>query len=59
MPWTIPTSKSRDMVRWVDDPVTGPIPIPIPGFPFKFSAQPQLPSLLCAELGQHNLEIPR
>lgn len=50
-----PYFKSRDMVRWVDDPVTGAIPIP--GFPFKFSAQPELPPLVCAELGQHNAEV--
>ena len=50
-----PYFKSRDMVRWVDDPVIGSIPIP--GFPFKFSAQPELPALMCAELGEHNEEV--
>ena len=50
-----PYFKSRDMVRWVDDPVTGPIPIP--GFPFKFSAQPQLPELRAAAIGEHNRQI--
>ena len=50
-----PYFKSRDMVRWVDDPVTGPIPIP--GFPFKFSAQPKLPELRAAAIGEHNRQI--
>ncbi|MGE0727536.1 MAG: CaiB/BaiF CoA transferase family protein [Acidimicrobiia bacterium] len=50
-----PYFKSRDMVRWVDDPRTGPIPIP--GFPFKFSDQPELPSLVTADLGEHNAEV--
>ncbi len=50
-----PYFASRDMVRWVDDPRTGPIPIP--GFPFKFSDQPELPTLSAAELGEHNAEV--
>ncbi|MEA3214852.1 MAG: hypothetical protein QOJ19_1008 [Acidimicrobiia bacterium] len=50
-----PYFKSRDMVRWVDDPRTGPIPIP--GFPFKFSDQPELPPLMAADLGEHNAEV--
>jgi CoA:oxalate CoA-transferase len=50
-----PYFKSRDMVRWVEDPRTGPIPIP--GFPFKFSDQPELPPLVAADLGEHNAEV--
>ena len=50
-----PYFASRDMVRWVDDPRTGTIPIP--GFPFKFSDQPELPTLLAADLGEHNAEV--
>jgi crotonobetainyl-CoA:carnitine CoA-transferase CaiB-like acyl-CoA transferase len=50
-----PYFKSRDMVRWVDDPRTGPIPIP--GFPFKVSEQPELPPLVAADLGEHNAEV--
>ncbi|MFN0090097.1 MAG: CaiB/BaiF CoA transferase family protein [Acidimicrobiales bacterium] len=50
-----PYFKSRDMVRWIDDPKTGPVPIP--GFPFKFGAQPELPDIVTAELGEHNEEI--
>jgi CoA:oxalate CoA-transferase len=46
---------ARDMVRWVDDPNVGTVPIP--GFPFKFGAQPELPPLVAATLGQHNLEV--
>lgn len=50
-----PYFKSRDMIRWVEDPLTGPIPIP--GFPFKFSAQRELPELVCSSLGEHNSQI--
>jgi formyl-CoA transferase len=50
-----PYFKSRDMVRWVDDPRTGPIPIP--GFPFKFSDQPELPALVASDLGEHNSDV--
>jgi crotonobetainyl-CoA:carnitine CoA-transferase CaiB-like acyl-CoA transferase len=43
------------MVRWVDDRQLGKVPIP--GFPFKFGAQPELPALEAALLGEHNEEI--
>jgi crotonobetainyl-CoA:carnitine CoA-transferase CaiB-like acyl-CoA transferase len=43
------------MVRWVDDRQLGKVPIP--GFPFKFGAQPELPPLEAALLGEHNQEI--
>jgi crotonobetainyl-CoA:carnitine CoA-transferase CaiB-like acyl-CoA transferase len=46
---------ARDMVRWVDDRQLGKVPIP--GFPFKFGAQPELPALEAALLGEHNEEI--
>lgn len=49
--------KSRDMVRWVDDPVLGQVPIP--GYPFKFGDRPDLPDLVAPLLGQHNAEILR
>ena len=52
-----PYFKSRDMVRWVDDPCTGPIPIP--GFPFKFSAQRELPPLMAPGLGEHTRPVLR
>lgn len=45
----------RDMVRWVDDPLIGKVPIP--GYPFKFGDQPELPDLIAPVLGQHNSEI--
>ncbi|MFT7599461.1 MAG: CoA:oxalate CoA-transferase, partial [Acidimicrobiales bacterium] len=47
--------ESRDMVRWVDDPLLGQVPIP--GYPFKFGDQPELPTLTAPLLGQHNAEI--
>ncbi len=50
-----PYFKSRDMVRWVEDPVLGSIPIP--GFPFKFGAQSQLPDIRAPFLGEHNAEV--
>jgi CoA:oxalate CoA-transferase len=46
---------ARDMVRWVDDPQVGQVPIP--GFPFKFGAQPELPDIRAARLGEHNEEV--
>ena len=48
---------ARDMVRWVDDALLGPVPIP--GYPFKFGDQPKLPDLQAPLLGQHNAEILR
>lgn len=50
-----PHFTARDMVRWVEDPNVGTVPIP--GFPFKFGAQPELPPLQAATLGQHNAEV--
>jgi crotonobetainyl-CoA:carnitine CoA-transferase CaiB-like acyl-CoA transferase len=50
-----PHFKAREMVRWVDDPQLGPVPIP--GFPWKFGDQPELPPIVAATLGQHNEEI--
>lgn len=42
----------RGMVRTVRDPILGEIQIP--GFPFKFSAQTELPDIEAPLLGQHN-----
>ncbi len=50
-----PHFKARDMVRWVEDPILGEIPIP--GFPFKFSSQPELPAIRAPLLGEQNAEI--
>ncbi|NNL86400.1 MAG: CoA transferase [Myxococcales bacterium] len=50
-----PHYKARDMVRWVKDPILGEIPIP--GFPWKFSAQPDLPDIQAPLLGEHNAQV--
>jgi CoA:oxalate CoA-transferase len=50
-----PHFEAREMVRWVDDPQLGSVPIP--GFPWKFGDQPELPPIVAATLGQHNEEI--
>jgi len=50
-----PYFREREMVRVVPDPVLGTVTIP--GFPFKFSDRPDLPSLEAASLGQHNAEV--
>jgi len=46
---------AREMVRRVPDPVVGDVLIP--GYPFKFSAQPDLPDLIAPLLGEHNAEV--
>jgi len=46
---------AREMVRWVEDPIHGSVPIP--GFPWKFSTSTQLPDLVAPLLGEHNAEI--
>ena len=45
----------RGMVRTVTDPILGELQIP--GFPFKFSAQPELPVFEAPLLGQHNAAV--
>jgi crotonobetainyl-CoA:carnitine CoA-transferase CaiB-like acyl-CoA transferase len=50
-----PHFKARDMVRWVDDPIIGSVPIP--GFPWKFSIQGELPELAAPLLGEHNRQV--
>ncbi|MEC8827176.1 MAG: CoA transferase [Actinomycetota bacterium] len=50
-----PHFNAREMVRWVDDPIHGSLPIP--GFPWKFSAQKELPELTAPLLGEHNVEV--
>jgi len=50
-----PHFEARDMVRMVPDPVMGEVMIP--GYPFKFSAQPTLPDLRAPLLGQHNRSV--
>lgn len=47
-----PHFEAREMVRRVEDPIAGEVLIP--GFPWKFSAQPALADLEAPVLGQHN-----
>ena len=46
---------ARKMVRRVPDPIVGDVLIP--GYPFNFSAQPDLPDLLAPLLGEHNAAV--
>lgn len=50
-----PHFEAREMVRRVPDPVLGDLVVA--GYPFKFSAQPELPELHAPVLGQHNREV--
>ena len=50
-----PYFKSRDMVKHIVDPVLGPLTIP--GFPLKFSDQPEILDLQAPTLGEHNEKI--
>jgi CoA:oxalate CoA-transferase len=50
-----PHFESRHMIRWIDDPVLGQIPAP--GFPFKFSAQPEQVEWRAPLLGEHNRKV--
>jgi crotonobetainyl-CoA:carnitine CoA-transferase CaiB-like acyl-CoA transferase len=50
-----PYFKARDMVRTVPDPILGELTIP--GFPFKYSAFPELPDIQAPLLGEHNAEV--
>ncbi len=48
---------ARDMVRIVPDPVLGEVTIA--GYPFKMSAQPDLPDITAPLLGEHNEAVLR
>lgn len=50
-----PYFRDRGMVRMIEDPVLGPLAIP--GFPLRFSAQPERPDLVAPLLGQHNAAV--
>ncbi|MGD9601258.1 MAG: CaiB/BaiF CoA transferase family protein [Gammaproteobacteria bacterium] len=50
-----PYFRARGTLRTVPDPVLGEIDIP--GFPFRFSAQPTLPDIQAPLLGEHNAAI--
>jgi CoA:oxalate CoA-transferase len=52
-----PHFEARDMVRTVPDPILGEVTIA--GFPFKMSAQPELPDITAPLLGEHNEEVLR
>jgi crotonobetainyl-CoA:carnitine CoA-transferase CaiB-like acyl-CoA transferase len=47
----------RRMIRTVGDPILGEVTIP--GFPFKFSAFPELPEIQAPLLGEHGGEVLR
>jgi CoA:oxalate CoA-transferase len=50
-----PYFTARNMVRTVPDPLLGEVTIP--GFPFKYSAFPDLPDIQAPLLGEHNAEV--
>lgn len=50
-----PYFKERGMVRQIKDPIMGELVIP--GFPLRFSDQPERLDLVAPTLGQHNVEI--
>ncbi len=52
---THPYFRERGMVREITDPVMGDLVIP--GFPLRFSAQPERLDLVAPTLGQHNAEV--
>ena len=52
---THPYFRDRGTLRDIEDPVLGKFSIP--GFPLKFSAQPELPDLVAPLLGQHNAAV--
>jgi CoA:oxalate CoA-transferase len=52
---THPYFAARDMIRRVPDRLLGDVTIP--GFPLKFSAFPELPTLTAPLLGEHNAVI--
>lgn len=50
-----PYFKERGMVREITDPVMGDLAVP--GFPLRFSAQPERLDLVAPTLGQHNADV--
>ena len=50
-----PYFKARGTVRTINDPLLGEFCIP--GFPLRFSVQPELPDLVAPLLGQHNAAV--
>ncbi|MEX2481474.1 MAG: CoA transferase [Gammaproteobacteria bacterium] len=52
---THPYYQARGMVREIVDPVMGSLAVP--GFPLRFSVQPERLDLVAPTLGQHNAEV--
>jgi crotonobetainyl-CoA:carnitine CoA-transferase CaiB-like acyl-CoA transferase len=50
-----PYFRERGMINEIVDPVMGPLAIP--GFPLRFSEQPERLELVAPTLGQHNAEV--
>lgn len=50
-----PYFRERGMVREITDPIMGPLAIP--GFPLRFSEQPERLDLVAPTLGQHNADV--
>jgi crotonobetainyl-CoA:carnitine CoA-transferase CaiB-like acyl-CoA transferase len=50
-----PYYRERGTVRTTRDPILGELAIP--GFPLRFSAQPELPDLQAPLLGEHNATV--
>jgi len=50
-----PYFRERGMIKEIDDPIMGKLTIP--GFPLRFSDQPERLELVAPTLGQHNQEI--
>ena len=50
-----PYFTARGTVRRIEDPIMGALAIP--GFPLRFSAQPELPALVAPVLGEHNAQV--
>ena len=50
-----PYFHARGTVRHIEDPVMGPLAVP--GFPLRFSAQPERLDLVAPTLGQHNAAV--
>jgi len=50
-----PYFRARGTVRTIHDPLLGEFSIP--GFPLRFSAQPELPELIAPLLGEHNADV--
>ncbi|MGR8918214.1 MAG: CaiB/BaiF CoA transferase family protein [Gammaproteobacteria bacterium] len=50
-----PYFEARGMVRHIEDPVMGALTVP--GFPLRFSAQPERLDLVAPTLGEHNADV--